>query len=314
MFLASAVSHAFRVVRNSKRLLVVAGFADLLVCLPAAMYVLHRVHAEAGQRVDALDLAKRYDPDFMADLRNHAPGLDDDLMWLTVGCLALFFMLRPLVVGAFVSLAATRRRMRLPEILRESASTYWKFLRLSVFELVAVFLLAIATKPLLAQVAEWAGLRSEPTANKYRLITNLVVYGAFCVVAIVFDYARVGVRVERRPGVLGELGRAALFVLQHPARTFALFVASLAMEVGVVYGLGYFVQIADGGYFTTSIVVLVLVQLVVTLREAARLFHVAGAWHVRSSEAGDEARAGQPIRPDEPDSDVLRSPLPWNVR
>ena len=61
-------------------------------------------------------------------------------------------------------------------------------------------------------------------------------------------------------------------------------------------------------------IVLVVVQFVVTLREAARLFHVAGAWQIRSAEAGEERRAPEVIEPETPESDVLRSPLPWNVK
>jgi hypothetical protein len=128
------------------------------------------------------------------------------------------------------------------------------------------------------------------------------------------EYARVGVRLHRRPGVFAEAGRAALFVLQHPAATLSLFLVSLAIEMGAVLACGWLVQIADGGYFTTTAIVLVLVQFVVTLREAARLFHVAGAWQLRAGAAGDE-RVGPEVIVSEPDRpDVLGSPLPWNTR
>jgi hypothetical protein len=136
------------------------------------------------------------------------------------------------------------------------------------------------------------------------------------VVALIFDYARVGIRVERRPGVLAEIGRSALFVLQHPARTITLFALSLAVELGVVVLFGWFVQLADspGGYIPSSIIVLVFFQIVVTLREAARLFHLAGAWKLRADEVGDERRAPEVIAPEPDATDVLRDPLPWNLR
>ena len=42
---------------------------------------------------------------------------------------------------------------------------------------------------LLAQVDVWARLRSEPTAHRYQLVAQLVVFGALCVAAMVFDHA-----------------------------------------------------------------------------------------------------------------------------
>jgi hypothetical protein len=81
-----------------------------------------------------------------------------------------------------------------------------------------------------------------------------------------------------------------------------------------VLACGWLVQIADGGYFTTSAIVLVLVQLVVTLREGARLFHIAGAWQIRSGEAGEELRRPEVIVPEPEAPDVLRTQLPWHTR
>jgi hypothetical protein len=132
--------------------------------------------------------------------------------------------------------------------------------------------------------------------------------------AIIVEYARIGIRMSRRPGVLRELGRSALFVLQHPASTLSMFLVSLALEAGVIFGFGWLIQVADGGYLTTSAAVFVMVQLVVILREAARLFHIAGAWKIRAVEGGDERREPEVISPETDVPDVLRAPLPWNLR
>jgi hypothetical protein len=314
MFLGAPLSHAWSTVVRSKRMLLVSGFVEMLVCLPPAAYVLRNVDAAAGRRVDALAIAQHFDPDFMADLRARTPSYDDDLTALCVASFVAFFFVRTFLSAGYVGLAASRRPSRLAHFVREGASTYWKFLRLAAAAGVAAYLLSIAAKPLLAQVEEWAKLRAEPTAIRYRLVTQLVVFAAFCLVAMIFDYARVGVRLHRRPGVFAEVGRAALFVLQHPASTIALLVLSLAIEMGAVLACGWLVQIADGGYFTTTAIVLVLVQFVVTLREAARLFHLAGAWQLRAGEAGEERKAPEVIAPEADRPDVLGSPLPWNTR
>jgi len=314
MFLGASLRHAWSTVARSKRMLLAAGFVEMLVCLPPAAYVLRNVDAAAGRRVDSLAIAQHFDPDFMADLRSRTPSYDDNLTALCVASFVAFFFVRTFVTSGYVGIAATNRDPRLSQFAREAGATYWKFLRLALAAGAAAYLLSIAAKPLLSQVEDWAKLRAEPTAVRYRLVTQLVVFGAFCVVAMIFDYARVGVRLHRRPGVFAEVGRAALFVLQHPAGTLSLFLVSLAVEMGAVLACGWLVQIADGGYFTTTAIVLVLVQFVVTLREAARLFHVAGAWQLRSGAVGEERDAREVVAPESDRPDVLASQLPWNSR
>lgn len=314
MFLGEPLRHAWKTVLSSKRMLLVVGFMDFVVCLPPTLYVLRQVSGAAAHRTDALDLAKRFEPDFFFDVRSPAAAFDENLTVLVIASFVLFFLTRPFVLGAYVGLSATRRRVHLGQFAREGGAVYWKFLRVALVAGLTAYLLSIAAKPLLAQVDDWAASRPEPTAIRYRLVTNLVVFGAFSVASIIFEYARVGIRMSRRPGVLTELGRSALFVLQHPASTLTMFLVSFAIEIGAILGVGWLIQVADGGYFTTSAIVLVLVQLVVTLREAARLFHVAGAWQIRSVEAGDESKEAAVITPETDTPDVLRAPLPWNLR
>ena len=317
MFLGEPLRHAWTTVRSSKRMLFAVGFVDLIVCLPPVLYVLHTMNAAAGHRPDALQLAQQLSPDLMADLRAPGAGYDDALHVLNLTSLALFFLVRPFVVGAYVGLSATRRRVHFGQFAREGGSVYWKFLRLALVQVLAMYLLSIAVKPLLEQVEEWARLRSETTAYRYEVVTNAVVFGGFHLVAMIFDYARVGIRLARRPGVFAEIGRSALFVLQHPLQTLAIYALAFGLEVGAIAACGWLIQVADlpGGYLTTTAVVLVLTQLCVTLREATRLFNVAAAWRIRASEAGWEGREEEEEGAPEPeDSDVLGVPLPWNVR
>ena len=313
MFLGQPIRHAWKTVLSSKRMLIVVGLTDFVVCLPPTIYVMRQVAASSAHRTDALDVAKRFDSDLFADVFSTASGFDDNLRALILSSFVLFFVLRPFVLGAYVGMAASRRRLHFGHFAREGGSLYWKFLRLALVAAVVAYLLSIAARPLLTQVDEWAASRTEATAGRYKLVTHVFVMGALSVVSIIFEYARIGMRMSRRPGVLRELGRSALFVLQHPASTLSMFLLSLVLEVGAIAGCGWLIQVADGGYYTTSAIVLVLVQLVVILREAARLFHVAGAWQIRSVEAGDEHREAV-ISPETDTPDVLRAPLPWNAR
>lgn len=314
MFLGEPLRHAWTTVRSSKRMIFAVACVDLAVCLPPVLYVLRTMNSATAHRPDALQLAKLLSPDLMADLRSPGTGFDDDLSVLCLASLALYFLVRPFVVGAYVGLSATRRRAHFGQFAREGGSVYWKFLRLALVAVVAVYLLSIASKPLLEQVDEWARLRTETTAYRYKVVTNAVVFAAFNVVAMIFDYTRVGIRLARRPGVFAEIGRSALFVLQHPLQTLAIYAIALGLEFGVIAACGWLLQVADGGYLTTTAIAFVLIQLVVTLREAARLFHLAGAWRLRAAEAGDEGREEEVVTPEPEDPDVLAVPLPWNTR
>ncbi len=302
--------NAWTAVWGARRLLVVVTLVDFLLCLPAALFVGRAVHGAAGRRTDATEIARLFDPDFFRDLRARSFGFDDNLTAIVVATVALFFVVRPFVTGGYVGIAASRRRIRLAQFVREGAAVYWKFLRISVVSLVAMYLVSLAAKPLLEQIHEWASQRSETSALTWERVTQLVVFAGFLVVQLVLEYARVGVRMSRRPGVVVEIVRSALFVLQHPVRTVGAFFLSLALELAVVAVFAWTVQLVDGAYLVTSAVMLVLAQALVLSREAVRLLHVAAAWHIRTSEAGEERREGE-IVPETGDSDLLRAPLPW---
>jgi hypothetical protein len=306
--------HAVQTLRRGRRMLLVVALLDLLVCLPPTLHLLRRVHEDAANRPDALSLAHALDLDFAAELRGPVGALDSELTMLCAVSVGLFFLVRPLVLGGFVGVAATRRRVHLSQFLKDAGAVYWKFLRLAILGLAAYYLLAIAAKPLLAQVEEWAAVRSETTAQRYRLITNLVVLGAFGVVATILEYARIGIRLDRRPGILAHFWQAVLFVLQHPGRTLGLYLLYWVLEAAAIGGVGVVVQLADGGYYVTSAAVLLLFQLVVILREGARLFHVGCAWNIRAAEAGEDSGEEAAILVDREEGDLLRTTLPWNVR
>ena len=142
-------------------------------------------------------------------------------------------------------------------------------------------------------------------------ITEAVVFAVFVAVATVFDHARVGIHRHRRPGVLGELVRSLLFVVQHPTRTLGLALFAFALEAAVLALAVPVFRWADGGYLLTSAVVLVLVQVLVFLREALRLTHIAGAYHLRVVDEPDRSASSGAAAGND-DGDLLQN-LPWNV-
>jgi len=308
---ARAVTSAWRAVRRAKRLLALVSLVDMLVCLPAALYVGMSLHIAARHRTDATQLAKELDLDFMAEVRAQA-GFDQTLTLLIIGSLLLFLVARPLFIGGYVGIAARGgERVRFDEFVREGGGVYWKFLRLSLLAMFSAYLLSIAAGPLLEYIDDQAAnFETEGPAERYRRITEIVVFCAFWIMGTVLDYARVGVRMHRRPGVIVEMFRSTIFVLQHPLETLGFSALAFSFEATVIWAFGYVLAAADGGYIVTSIVVLILVQLLVALREACRLFHLAGAWRIRARQEGSVADGG-PHGGGE-DGDDLLDNLPWN--
>lgn len=312
MALADALRAGFGAVRRSKRLIACSALATGVVALPFAVWVGRQAHAAGARRPDAKEISSAFDPDFFADVRAANPSFDADLAALVVAALVAAFVVRPLVWGGYVGIAATGKRLGFARFIREGGSVYWKFLRVSAAQVLLVYLLSVALKPVLRTFEDFAAdAPGEDVAILRRQVAQGLVFVVLCVVPLVADYARVGIRMRRRPGVLAELGRAALFVVQHPVRTGVPFLVALVLEVAVCAPLLLLIRVADGAYVRTSVAVLVLGQAAVTVREAARLFHVAAAWSVRAS---DERSAGAAqARQAGDDGDLLGERMPWHV-
>jgi hypothetical protein len=306
-----AVREGVRAVRRSKRLIALSAIIDLLVGLPAALYVFLSVHASAGHHELATEQARELDPELFADLRHANPDFDATLTGLVVVALVLYFIVQPLIRGGYVGIAAHgERRLQFAEFVREGGATYWKFLRVALVGAVLTYLLSLAAKPLLDYMDELAArLGDESSVLSYRRLTELFVFGAFLTLATILDYTRVGIGMYRRPGVLPEVGRSTVFLVQQPF-TSALFAAiALLAELGAVWAMTPVLERADGAYVLTSGVMLALLLSVLILREAARLFHLAGAWALRVAAEGEAPAVHPPAPPREPD---LLDDLPWH--
>ena len=313
MLLAKALRAGLDAVRRSKRLLFLAALVTALVSLPFAFWMGRKVHEVGSHRPDAREIAESHDPDFFADVRSASPGFDADATALVVAALVISFCVRPLIVGGFIGIAAAGKRIPFSQFVREGGHQYWKLFRVAILQVVLLYLVTLALKPLQTWIADVASrLPSQATALQYRRAAELFAFACCGALAMVFEYARVGLRMHRSPGVLREIGLSFLFVLQSPFRTGMLFVVASGLEIAVLALLIPLLRVADGSYVATSIVVLVLGQVLVTLREACRLFHVAGAWHLRR--ADEEGRTSRRTTTAVEEPDLLEAPLPWNVR
>jgi hypothetical protein len=313
MLFADACLAGFGAVRRSKRLLFCAALATAMAALPFAVWGARQADAVGAHRPDALEAARFLDPDMTADLRSANASFDADATTLVVVSLVLAFLIRPLLSGGYAGVAATQRRLTFGMFVREGGNSYWKYLRISAIGVVLLLLASVGLKPLLEQVRRFADeTASEVEARNARLLVEVIAFLALCLIPLVCDYARVGVRMRRRPGVFGELWRSVLFVLQHPFRTVGFYLTGLALEIALAAPLVLLLRAADGRFVRSSIVVLFLGQVLVAVREAARLFHLAGAWKIR--EAEERAAPKGPEGSDLEGGDLLAQPLPWHVR
>lgn len=313
MRITEAFRAGFQALRRSRRLLVLVALADALIALPPAVYVFTAIEQSAAHRLDATYLARSLDRDFFADLvRNDAPGFRLMITTLVAGALLVFFLVRPFVLGGYVGIAASEHRPRFDDFVREGGQLYWKFLRLSVASLVVLLALSLVARPLLESIDEQARrYQTESILVDWRRITEAVVFAVFLACATVFDHARVAIHRHRRPGVLGELARAFLFVAQHPARTLGFALVVFLLELGVLALAVPVFRWADGAYLVTTAVLFVLAQVLIFLREGLRVFHIAGAHHLRVAEESDPSLLGTSTA-QLADGDLLTN-LPWNL-
>ncbi|MCG3135164.1 MAG: hypothetical protein HMLKMBBP_02670 [Planctomycetes bacterium] len=296
-------------VRRSKRLLGLSAVSTALLSLPAAAWVGRRFHEAAAHRPDAVDLARSLDLDVLFDVKQGAGGFDADLTALVVAALVPYFVLRPLVLGGYCGVAATDRRLPFATFVREGGIVYWKFLRIALIGLLGLWGASLAAKPLIDTFDGFAkSAGDEGAAARYRLFSHVVAVGILFVPRLVMDYARVGVRIHRTPGVLRQTGRAALFVVSHPFRTVGVFLVARGFEIAAVLLFLPLLRAADGAYLTTTAVVVLLSTALVALREASAMFHVAAAYHLRRA---DETAPPPAPRSGEDGPDILEAPLPW---
>ena len=313
MRIVEAFKAGFHAVRRSRRLIALVAVVDALIALPPAIYVASVVDQAASRRLDADHLALHLDPDFWADLaRNDAPGFSGIVTALVLGSLLAFFVTRPLIMGGYVGAAASDKRPRFDDFIREGGALYWKFLRLAVVSLLVMFALSLAAAPLLDSIEEQARRHQrEDILLNWRRITELVVFGVFLATSTIVDYARVGIHRYRRPGVIAELLRSTLFVLQSPVRTLGLALVLFLMEVGSLAIAVPVFRWADGGYLLTAVVMFILLQVQIMVREGLRMWHIASAYHTRVADEPSEQPRTDGDVPEE-DGDLL-SNLPWNT-
>lgn len=309
MGFGGAVLAGVSAVRRSKRLLGLSAVSTALLALPAAIFVGRRFHDAAAQRPDAPDIARSLDLDVLFDVKGGGGSFDADLTALVVAALIPYFVLRPLLLGGYCGVAATERRMPFATFVREGGTVYWKFLRVSVLGLIGVYAASLAAKPLIDTFDEFAKRAAdEGAATRYRLFSHVVALAVLGLPRLVTDYARAGVRLNRSPGVLKQVGRAGLFVVSHPFRTVGLFLLARGIEVALILLFLPVLRAVDGAYLTTTIVVVLLSTALVALREGAVLFHLAAAYHLRRA---DESAAPPATAPGDDGPDILEAPLPW---
>ncbi len=311
MRLMLAVREGFRAVRRSKRLVALAALIDLLVGLPAALFVFLAVHTSVGTHELATAHARSLDAELFADLRRADPSFDGMLTGLVAVALVLYFFAQPLIRGGYVGVAAhDDRRLPFADFVREGGATYWKFFRLALIGAVLTYLLSLAAKPLIEYMDGLAARIGDETSQlRYRRLTELFVFSAFLTLGTLLDYTRVGIGMYRRPGVLPEVARSSVFIIQQPFTSALFAITAFLVELGAVWALTPVLEKADGAYVLTSGVMLLLLFVVLFVREAARLFHLAGAWALRVAAEGEAPAVHPPEPPREPD---LLDDLPWH--
>jgi hypothetical protein len=252
--------------RVTRAPMILAGvwLAMLAASLPLALSIREEVAAHLGASVEAESAAAGVNYDWMQEFAAQATDLGKTLRPTIIGFAApldnasafLDATPRPLLIttaavaylaawlllaGGILDRLARDRPVRAHGFFAASGTFFFRFLRLGIvsaalygtaFGLVHPWLLGDFYDQLIASVTV------ERTAFFTRVSLYLVFLGLLGAVNLVFDYAKVRAVVEDRRSMLGALLAAVRFLRRNGRQAVALYLANVALLLGVVAGYG----------------------------------------------------------------------------
>ena len=184
---------------------------SLLIAAPFALFL----HGQASHSLSARDILARTDIHWLTDLsRRFLEAIPLATGLVLAGCV-LFLLLTVFLNGGIIgALLRPGARATLAEFCRDGGLYFWRFLRLALLSLPVYLLFAGVLHGLLAAALRAATRRAASewpvlAANALRLLALLLLLG---VVAMFFDYVKVGLAASGRKSVLKEAWRTLKLV------------------------------------------------------------------------------------------------------
>ncbi len=313
---------------------VIAGvFAlTLALALPLAMTMRDALQAHLGQSLMAADAAEHINYDWWQEFSAQASGLGatfaptvvgfaatlDNLSRLLDGqaevlsissALALYLAGWAFVSGGIIDRYARQRRTRAHGFFAASAVYFFRFFRLAGVAGLFYWWMFGGVHPWVFD--EWyPRLTRDMSVERNAFAARAVLYLLFGAVLLLgnllFDYAKVRAVVEDRRSMLGALGAALRFIMNHPGRTLGLYLSNGTMFL-IVLGLWALAAPGAGGAGLSMWFGFAAAQVYVLVRLLLKLHFMASqtALFQASLAHARYAAAPEPAWPDSPLAEAI---------
>ena len=303
-------------------LLAAVALATLLVAMPFGLVLGQRVQTSLANQPPLAAGGGEIDPDWWAEFRNHASGLEATFTPTVIGFAAPLDNLsavldgtaRPIALAGPIALAVVlwaflwgglmdrfvRGRAAGPRgFLAAGWRHFSRFAIISLASGVVILVLYLTVHAVLfGPVYTWLAGRadSEPLAFLWRIGLYVIFGGLIAVVGLVADYARVSVVVSDGRSAREAIRLGATFVRRHFSTVLTLYVLTGTMFVAVLAAYG--VLDIYGGSRVGGWRAIVLGQAYILARLAIRLM-VAASEVALFRSVGDHVRVGMRKAPAE---------------
>lgn len=284
-------------VRSAPALLAGAWVLTVLVSLPATLQLASRIDTDLGSSLEAdraaagvnwswwqefrqrhPDLAPTFSPaiiGFAAVLQNLSDLVDNAPGTLPVTSSAGAYLLGwTFLLGGMLDRYARQRPTRASGFFAACGVFFFRFLRLGVLAILAWALVFGVLHPFLFDRVYPALVREVPverTAFLWRMLCYAMLLPCMAVVTVLFDYARVRAVVEDRRSMTAALVASARFIRRHPSAVAGVFGLNLLLFAGVLVFYAIAAPSAAGGSAGAILLRLLVGQVYITGRLAAKL-------------------------------------------
>jgi hypothetical protein len=219
---AKALSLSLQNRRLALRLWAVHFLYALLAIAPLAFLI----HGQVAHSLSAGDILARADIDWLTDLSTRYMNTTPLLVGLLLAAVVFYLLLTVFLNGGVIgNLLRTGARPTLAEFFHDCGLYFWRFLRLALLSLPFYLLFAGVLHGLVAALlrafsrraaTEWPAL----IAGGLRLLALLLLLG---IVAMLFDYVKIGLALSGRRSVLKETWRTLKWVVRRFFRAWGLY-------------------------------------------------------------------------------------------
>ncbi|MHC4820906.1 MAG: hypothetical protein ACYTDX_04200 [Planctomycetota bacterium] len=276
----SALAHGWGTARRTWRWLLVAVFVNLLLAVPAALWIGSRIDAAVSGRADADRFAGGMDADALGDLQRALSGGDAGLAFILGGLVVLAALVRALFDAGLAGVAAREpHSFSLSAIARRAARMGRRFIILLLPAAAAVLVARMLLDGALAKW--WQEVVDERATTDLMAWTGtrareLLTVGVLFSLGRVSDAARGLIALDPTRSAWAAWIRGFRFFLKNPIACSVVGGVPALLQGAAIVGIGVLVIRIEGAEVVAVLLALLAFQGLMLLREALHAVSLTG--------------------------------------